>query len=128
MKKCNPTLPSRSWNTGKGDCRHYHSQQTQGHSGSWNRLYQGWGVFKGGTWVDPKPYMPRTLQQVSAAMELNILLYTQLGQAKGLKPHVMLKHLNASTLLGSMWPSLLYRTMPGNTSSASEGSPPMMIW
>ena len=23
--------------------------------------FQGWGVFKGGTWAAPKPYMPRTM-------------------------------------------------------------------
>ena len=23
--------------------------------------FQGWGVFKGGTWATPKPYMPRTM-------------------------------------------------------------------
>ena len=25
------------------------------------RLYPGWGVFEGGTWATPKPYMPRTI-------------------------------------------------------------------
>ena len=74
-KNYNPILPSTfralGWNVGQGTLQtllqpvrllcHSHRGPKSAYGGFTGFIQDAWGVFEGGTWATPKPYMPRTM-------------------------------------------------------------------